>query len=78
MRRVGKPDGTVTLLGTYDIDHNNHLIYFLGVDESGKYYSEEEQKYNIGSACSVYRDYYILEDSGIIDLRQRVKVYGNS
>ncbi len=35
MRRGGKPNGKVTLLGTYDVDHNNHIVYSLGVDESG-------------------------------------------
>lgn len=74
MRRVGKPDGKVMLLGTYDVDHNNHIVYSLGVDESGKYYSVEEHEYNIGSAYSVYRDYYILEESEVIDMRQRARV----
>ena len=78
MKRVGKPDGKVTLLGTYDVDQNNHIVYSLGVDESGKYYSIEEHEYNIGSAYSVYRDYYILEKYEIVDLRQRVKVRENS
>lgn len=78
MRKVGEPDGKVTLLGTYDVDHNNHIVYSLGVDESGKYYSVEEHEYNVGSAYSVYRDYYILEDSEVEDLRQRARVRGNS
>ena len=78
MRRVGKPNGKVTLLGTYDVDHDNHIVYLLGVDEIGKHYSIEEHEYNVGSAYSVYRDYYILEDSEIVDLRQRVRVRGNS
>ena len=62
MRRVGKPNGKVTLLGIYDVDQNNHIVYSLGVDESGKYYSIEEHEYNIGSAYSFATDYYILED----------------
>ena len=78
MKRVGKPDGKVTLLGTYDVDHNNHIVYSLGADESGNHYSVEEHEYNIGSAYSVYRDYYILEKYEIVDLRQRVKVRENS
>ena len=78
MRRAGKPIGKVTLLGTYDADHNNHIVYSLGADESGKYYSVEEHEYNVGSAYSVYRDYYILEDSKVADLRQRVRVRENS
>ena len=77
MRRVGKPDGIVTLLGTYHVDHENHIVYSLGVDENGKYYSVEEHEYNVGSAYSVYKNYYVLEDSEIVDLRQRVKVRGN-
>ena len=56
----------------------NHIVYLLGVDEIGKHYSIEEHEYNVGSAYSVYRDYYILEDSEIVDLRQRVRVRGNS
>ena len=73
MKRTGKPSGKVTLLGTYDVDHDNHIVYLLGVDEIGKHYSIEEHEYNVGSAYSVYRDYYILEDSEIVDLRQRVR-----
>ena len=78
MRRVGKPNGKVTLLGTYDVDYNNHIVYSLGVDESGKYYSIEEHEYNIGSAYSVARDYYILEDSETKELSWKVRVRGNS
>ncbi len=74
MKRVGKPNGKITLLGTYDVDHNNHIVYLLGVGESGEYYSVEEHEYNIGSAYSFYRDFYILEDSEIVDLKQRVRV----
>lgn len=69
MKRVGKPDGKVTLPGTYDVDHNNHIVYSPGVDESGKYYSVEEHEYNVCSAYSVYRDYYFLEDSEIVYLK---------
>ena len=78
MRRVGKPNGKVTLLGIYDVDQNNHIVYSLGVDESGKYYSVEEHEYNVGSAYSVYKDYYILEDSETKELSWKVRVRGNS
>ena len=64
MKRTGKPSGKVTPLGTYDVDHDNHIVYLLGVDEIGKHYSIEEHEYN--------------EDSEIVDLRQRVRVRGNS
>lgn len=73
MRRVGKPNGKVTNLGIYDVDHINHVTYSLGVDESENYYSIEEHEYNIGSAYSVARDYYILEEPEIVDLKQRVR-----
>ena len=53
-------------------------MYSLGVDESGKYYSIEEHEYNIGSAYSVARDYYILEDSETKELSWKVRVRGNS
>ena len=53
-------------------------MYSLGVDESGKYYSVEEHEYYVGSAYSVYRDYYILEKSEVADLSQRVRVRENS
>ena len=53
MKRVGKPSGKVTLLGTYDVDHDNHIVYHLGVDEIGKHYSIEEHEYNVGSAYSM-------------------------
>lgn len=39
MKRTGKPSGKATLLGTYDVDYDNHVVYLLGVDEIGKYYS---------------------------------------
>ncbi len=42
MKKAGKPNGKATLLGTYAVDHNNRIVYSLGVDESGKYYSAEE------------------------------------
>ena len=45
MRSVEKPNGKVTLLGAYDADH---IVYALGVDESGKYYSAEEHEQNVG------------------------------
>ena len=75
MRRVGKPTGKVTFLSTYEVDHNNHILYSLGVDENGKYYSIEEHEYNIGSAYSVARDYYILEDSEVEELRRKAKYF---
>ena len=78
MRRVGKPNGKVTLLDTYDIDYNNHIVYSVGVDESGQYYSVEEHEYNIGSAYSVAAVYFILEDSEVKNLRQRATVMGYS
>ncbi len=78
MRRVGKPNGKVTLLDTYDIDHNNHIVYSVGVDESGQYYSVEEHEYNIGSAYSVAAVCFILEDSEVKDLRRRATVMGYS
>ncbi len=78
MRRTGKPDGKVTLLGTYDVDYNNHIVYSLGVDKSGKYYSIEEHEYNIGSAYSIATDYYILEDSEVTELSWKARVRANS
>ena len=78
MRRVEKPTGEVTLLGTYDVDHSNHIVYSLGVDESGKYYSVEEHEYNIGSAYSLYKDYYILEDSEVEELKRKATMRENS
>jgi hypothetical protein len=78
MRRVGKPNGKVTLLDTYDIDHNNHIVYSVGVDESGQYYSVEEHEYNIGSSYSVAAVCFILEDSEVKDLRRRATVMGYS
>ena len=39
MRRVGKPNGKVTLHDTYDADHDKHIVYSVGVDENGQYYS---------------------------------------
>lgn len=74
MKRVGKPVGKVKLLGTYDVDINQHIVYSLGVDESENYYSIEEHEYNIGSAYSFVREYYILEACEVRDLRQRVLV----
>ncbi|MCR5105282.1 MAG: hypothetical protein K6B68_12680 [Eubacterium sp.] len=68
---MGKPDGKVTIIGTYEVDHNRHIIYSFGEDESGKYYSIEEVEYNIGSAYSFARNYYLLEDFEVEDLRQR-------
>ena len=77
MKQVGKPDGKVTLLFTYDVDHNDHIVYQVGVDDAGKYYSVEEHEYNIGSAYSVYKDYYILEDHEAEDLIRRAKARKN-
>lgn len=74
MKRVGKPVGKVTLLGTYDVDINQHIVYSLVVDESENYYSIEEHEYNIGSAYSFVREYYILEAREVRNLRQRVLV----
>ena len=74
MRRVEKPTGKVTLLSTYEVDRDNHIVYSLGVDESGKYYSIEEHEYNIGSAYSVYKDYYILEDSEAEELKRKARM----
>lgn len=71
MRKVGKPNGKVTLLFCYDVDYDKHIVYSVGVDESGKYYSVEEHEYNIGSAYSVYKDYYLLEDFEIEPLHQK-------
>ena len=73
MRRTGRPDGKVTILYTYDADHNEHIVYSVGADEAGKYYSVEEHEYNIGSAYSVYKDYYILEGSEAEDLIRKAK-----
>lgn len=77
MRRVGKLDSKVTILGTYDVDHNEHIVYSVGVDEDGKYYSVEEHEYNIGSAYSFYTDYYILEGSEAEDLIRKAKARKN-
>ena len=60
------------------MDHNNHIVYSLGVNENGKNHSVEEHEYNVGSAYTGYRDYFFLEDSEIGDLKQRVKVHGSS
>ena len=35
MRKVEKPNGIIQLIGTYDADHNNNIVYSLGIDESG-------------------------------------------
>ena len=78
MRRVGKPNGKVTLLDTYDADHDKHIVYSVGVDENGQYYSVEEHEYIIGSAYSVAAVYFILEDSEVKNLRQRATVMGYS
>ena len=77
MRRTGKPDGKVTILYIYDVDHNEHIVYSVGVDEAGKYYSVEEHEYNIGSAYSFYKDYYILEDFEAEDLIRKAKARKN-
>ena len=74
MRRVGRPNGKVSILCTYDVDQKDHIVYCIGVDESGKYYSVEEHEYYVGSAYSVYKDYYILEDSEAEDLIRKAKV----
>ena len=73
MKKVGKPNGKVTLLFSYDVDCNKRIVYSVGVDEAGRYYSVEEHEYNVGSAYSVYRDYYILEDSEVEPLHQKAK-----
>ena len=71
MRKIGKPNGEIRLLFTYDADHNNHIVYSVGADEAGNYYSVEEHEYHVGSAYSVYRDYYLLEDLEVEGLRQK-------
>ena len=78
MRRVGKPNGKATLLDTYDADHDKHIVYSVGVDENGQYYSVEEHEYSIGSAYSVASVYFILEDSEAEDLRRKARVLGYS
>ncbi len=62
MKRVGRPKGKVTLLFTYSVDCDKRIVYSVGVDEEEKYFIVEEHEYNIGSAYSVYTDYYRLED----------------
>ena len=47
-----------------------NIVYSLGIDESGKYYSIEEHEYNIGSAYSFATEYFILEDSEVKELRR--------
>ena len=78
MRRVGRPNGKLTLLFTYDVDHNHHIVYSVGIDEAGSYYSVEEHEYNIGSAYSVAMVYFILEESEAEDLRRKAKARENS
>lgn len=39
MRRVGRPNGKVSILCTFDVDQKDHIVYCIGVDDSGKYYS---------------------------------------
>ena len=70
MKRAGTPHGNVTLLFTYDVDHNDHIVYSVGEDETGTYYSVEEHEYNVGSAYSFYREYYLLEDHDVEALRR--------
>ena len=65
MRKIGKPKGKVKLLFTYNVDCNKRIVYSVGVDEEEKYYIVEEHEYNIGSAYSVYRDYYLIDDSEV-------------
>jgi len=55
-----------------------NIVYSLGIDESGKYYSIEEHEYNIGSAYSFATEYFILEDSEVKELSWRARVRGNS
>ena len=62
MKKVGKPNGKVNLLFTYRVDRDNRVVYSVGVDEEEKYYIVEEHEYNVGSAYSVYRDYYLIAD----------------
>ena len=73
MKKVGKPKGKVTLLFCYNVDCNKRIVYSVGVDEAGRYYSVEEHEYNVGSAYSVYRDFYILEDIEVEPLHQKAK-----
>ena len=73
MRKVEKPDGKVSILFTYEVDCDDHVVYSVGVDESGKHYSVEDHEYNIGSAYDFYTDYYILDDSEIESLRQKAE-----
>ncbi len=76
MRRTVKPKTPVKLLFKYDVDLINHIIYYVGVDETGRYYSVEEHEYNIGSAYSMYKDYCILDDYEVEGLRQKAKARG--
>ena len=62
MKKVGKPKGKVKLLFTYSVDCEKRILYSVGVDEEENYYVVEEHEYNIGSAYSVYRDYYQIAD----------------
>ena len=62
MKKVGKPNGKVKLLFTYSVDCEKRILYSVGVDEEENYYVVEEHEYNIGSAYSVYRDYYQIAD----------------
>ncbi|MBQ9042048.1 MAG: hypothetical protein IJ111_04455 [Eggerthellaceae bacterium] len=78
MTKAGTPNGKVSLLFTYDVDCDNHVVYSVGVDESGKYYSVEDHEYNIGSAYDFYTDYYVLDDSEIEGLRRKAKARENS
>lgn len=73
MKNKVKPDGKVEILFVYDVDHFNHIVYNVGVDEAGKYYSVEEHEYNIGSAYSVYRDYYLLNEQEVEELRKKAE-----
>ena len=66
-----RPNGKVKLLFCYDADQFNRIVYHVGVDEAGKYYIVEEHEYNIGSAYSVYRDYYLINDQAVEPLRQK-------
>ena len=62
MKKVGKPKGKVKLLFTYSVDCEKRILYSVGVDEEENYYVVEEHEYNIGSAYSVYSDYYQIAD----------------
>ncbi|MBP5279000.1 MAG: hypothetical protein J6Z03_00820 [Erysipelotrichaceae bacterium] len=78
MKQVDKPAEEVILLFVYDVDNERHIIYSLGVDESGNYYSVEEHEYNIGSAYSFYTDYYILEENEIEEISKKAIERKNS